>query len=396
MSIPTLPAFRRALAGTPMAAEASSIYQAAMAGGINPALVVGIAGAESSFGSKGYAVGRNNPFGLMGFTFPNFTAATKKLAQTLNSDGLGYKKAYAKGGLNAMIQIYTPRNAKNGPNNDPDGHTNNIISIGRRTGGDASQAYVKAGQAIPGGAGATTSMPSGGNTAAQAAMTGYGMGPEVLSKIIAYMNSGRQSINEGADVLTPEGHIGAMSSILSLIPSANTLAAATGTPTSVGSPVASSPYSGASIAGANYSGAPGMAPMNRGDFAYPLGRKASFGGGPGGGTHSFSSGPNNWESDNAIDLMTPNGTPVYAVQNGTIGSQFGPLNSSNPRMAGLRLHLNSPGRNYYYAHLSQFAPGIAPGTAVRRGQLLGYSGSANGSAHLHLGFSTGDPRILTR
>lgn len=237
MSIPTLPGFRRALAGTPMAAEAASIYQAAIAGGINPALVVGIAGAESSFGTKGYAIGRNNPFGLMGFSFPNYTAATRKLAQTLNSNSLGYPDAYRKSGLNGMIQIYTPSGAANGPNNDPDGHTRNIINIGRRSGGDASQAFVKRGQAVAGGAGGATStgaMADTGmsNPATQGATTGYAIGPEALSNIISYMNSARQSIREGKgkDVLTPEGHQSVLTTILGSIPRADTLASATGTP----------------------------------------------------------------------------------------------------------------------------------------------------------------------
>jgi hypothetical protein len=385
-----------------MAAEAGSIYKAALQGGINPALVVGIAGAESSFGTKGYAIGKNNPFGLMGFSFPNYTAATRKLAQTLNNTGLGYPGAYKRGGLNAMIQIYTPRGAANGPNNDPDGHTRNIINIGRRTGGDASQAYVKNGRALAGGVADTgTAAPQGqdgGGGVASGAMTGYSIGPEVLSKIVTYMNSARQSIEEGKDVLSPTGHTDVMQQILSAIPSASSLAAATGTPTDTASPVAGSPYTGGSIAtGANYSGAPGQAPMTRGQFAYPLGRKGTFGGGPGGGTHSFTSGPNNWQSDNAVDFMVPEGTPVYAVAGGRIGPNFGSLNSSNPRMAGLRMTVvGGPQRATYYSHLSQFAPGIRPGVTVRRGQLLGYSGSANGAAHLHLGFQSGDPRILTR
>lgn len=106
------------------------------------------------------------------------------------------------------------------------------------------------------------------------------------------------------------------------------------------------------------------------------------------GTHTVG----NWESDNARDFAMPEGTPIYAVANGTIGSQFGALASNNPRMAGLRLHLKGKNNEWYYAHLSDFAPGIAPGAKVKRGQLLGYSGSANGVAHLHFGAQNGSPR----
>jgi hypothetical protein len=89
-----------------------------------------------------------------------------------------------------------------------------------------------------------------------------------------------------------------------------------------------------------------------------------------------------WESDNAVDIAVPVGTPVYAVQAGTIGPQFGSLGSSGV-LEGLRLHLNGRAGSQYYAHLSSYAPGIAPGVSVQAGDLLGYSGSANGVAHLH-------------
>lgn len=147
MAVPTREGFRRALAGTPMAREADSIYDVARRGGINPALVVGIAGAESNFGRLGYAVGRNNPYGLMGFRFSNYTQATDRLVKTLNSGSLGYRAAYGRSGLNGMINIYTPRGAANGPNNDPDSHTRNIINIGRKSGGDPSRAYITPGAA---------------------------------------------------------------------------------------------------------------------------------------------------------------------------------------------------------------------------------------------------------
>lgn len=105
------------------------------------------------------------------------------------------------------------------------------------------------------------------------------------------------------------------------------------------------------------------------------------------GTHTLG----NWESDNAIDIALPKGTPIYAAFDGKIGSQFGALGSSSSRFAGLRLHLQGQGNELYYAHLSKFAPGIQPGTTVKRGQILGYSGVANGVAHLHLGSKNANP-----
>ena len=112
------------------------------------------------------------------------------------------------------------------------------------------------------------------------------------------------------------------------------------------------------------------------------------------GTHAkafnVSGGSDNWESENAYDIAVPKGTPVYAVQNGTIGSQFGSLGSGG-RFAGLRLHLVAAGSEYYYAHLSRFAPGIKPGARVQAGQIIGYSGVANGVAHLHIAVNHGKP-----
>ena len=111
-----------------------------------------------------------------------------------------------------------------------------------------------------------------------------------------------------------------------------------------------------------------------------------------GSTHDPNATPNNWESDNAYDIAVPNGTPVYAASNGTIGSQIGSLGSSG-RFEGIRLHLVTAGNEFYYAHLSRLAPGIKAGSKVTAGDLLGYSGVANGVAHLHFASKAGDPLL---
>lgn len=130
---------------------------------------------------------------------------------------------------------------------------------------------------------------------------------------------------------------------------------------------------------------------------WPLAKKGTFLQGPGGsGTHHRDGV---WEDWNAVDLGVPKGTAVYAVADGTIGPQFGLLPGGNNkgvgRFAGLRLHLVTHDNEWYYAHLSQIAgPVIRPGAKVKSGDLLGWSGVANGVAHLHLAVKNGNPLDL--
>lgn len=97
----------------------------------------------------------------------------------------------------------------------------------------------------------------------------------------------------------------------------------------------------------------------------------------------------NWQSDNAIDIKVPQGTPVYATHDGTIGPRIGPFSSTNPQLQGQRLTLLWTGNAAYYAHLSKIV--VKPGQQVKAGQLLGYSGVANGVAHLHFATESGTP-----
>lgn len=102
-----------------------------------------------------------------------------------------------------------------------------------------------------------------------------------------------------------------------------------------------------------------------------------------------------WQTWRAVDMGIPYGTPVFAMFDGVISpsntnySGYGPVSSNDPRMAGLRLHLVTEGGNaFYYAHLSRLV--VQRNAKVKAGQLIGYSGKANGAEHLHLAGESGD------
>lgn len=124
--------------------------------------------------------------------------------------------------------------------------------------------------------------------------------------------------------------------------------------------------------------------------------RGKLGGGPGVGTHSRSASPNNWQSDNAVDILIPAGTPLYAVSDGVVcdACGFGMLDSStSSRFGGLRFTLTAEdGIDWYYSHLKRMA--VRRGQRVKKGQLVGYSGVANGVPHLHLASSRGNPLDL--
>lgn len=107
----------------------------------------------------------------------------------------------------------------------------------------------------------------------------------------------------------------------------------------------------------------------------------------------------NWQSERAVDIKVPMGTPVYAVADGVISPGrwgFGAPRNTAAVFQGLKLHLIALDNKYYYAHLSKLAEGIAPGAKVKKRDLLGYSGIANGAAHLHFGVEKGDPVALLK
>lgn len=83
-----------------------------------------------------------------------------------------------------------------------------------------------------------------------------------------------------------------------------------------------------------------------------------------------------------IDLFGPTGTPIVAVADGVL-SKVG-VNT----LGGNRLWLtDDAGTEYYYAHLSAYAPGTADGARVRAGQVIAFLGNTGQAIttppHLH-------------
>ena len=85
----------------------------------------------------------------------------------------------------------------------------------------------------------------------------------------------------------------------------------------------------------------------------------------------------------ALDIMAPKGTKVFAVADGKVAKLF----TSVP--GGLTVYQFEPTEKfaYYYAHLDKYADGVKEGTLLKRGDLVGYVGVTGNSdpkaPHLH-------------
>jgi murein DD-endopeptidase MepM/ murein hydrolase activator NlpD len=73
----------------------------------------------------------------------------------------------------------------------------------------------------------------------------------------------------------------------------------------------------------------------------------------------------------AIDIMEPRGTPIRAVDDGTIRKLF------LSRAGGITLYQfdRTGSYCYYYAHLDHYAEDLREGMPVARGQIIGYVGT---------------------
>ena len=85
----------------------------------------------------------------------------------------------------------------------------------------------------------------------------------------------------------------------------------------------------------------------------------------------------------AIDILAPRNTPVFAVEDGKIARLF--LSAAG----GITIYQYDPSEKYvyYYAHLEKYAPGLEEGDKVQRGDVIGYVGTTGNAPrntpHLH-------------
>ncbi len=85
----------------------------------------------------------------------------------------------------------------------------------------------------------------------------------------------------------------------------------------------------------------------------------------------------------ALDILAPRNTPVFAVEDGRIARLF--LSDAG----GITLYQFDPSETYvyYYAHLEKYADGLKEGDRIKRGQIIGYVGTTGNAPrdtpHLH-------------
>ena len=85
----------------------------------------------------------------------------------------------------------------------------------------------------------------------------------------------------------------------------------------------------------------------------------------------------------ATDILAPRGTPVLSADDGRV------LRVSRNRFGGLVVYATDPDERfvYYYAHLDRHADGLAEGTKLAKGDVIGYVGTTGNAPkntpHLH-------------
>jgi len=110
--------------------------------------------------------------------------------------------------------------------------------------------------------------------------------------------------------------------------------------------------------------------------------------GPTSFTDSWGAPRSGGRTHQGVDMISPRGTPLVAIESGTI-SRLG-----NGGLGGITIWMRgSGGDEFYYAHLDGWASGLSAGQSVSAGQLIGYVGNTGNAIytvpHLHFEYHPG-------
>lgn len=92
----------------------------------------------------------------------------------------------------------------------------------------------------------------------------------------------------------------------------------------------------------------------------------------------------------AMDIMSPRGTPVVSADDGQV------LKLHNSVAGGLSIYIADTSQRFImlYAHLDRYQPGLTAGMPVKKGQVIGYVGSTGNASpaapHLHFAIARSD------
>ena len=133
----------------------------------------------------------------------------------------------------------------------------------------------------------------------------------------------------------------------------------------------SSGSSGSSASPASTPAPSSPAPSNAGSgMACPVAGSRAF-------SNTWGASRSGGRSHEGVDMISPGGTPLVAVESGSVQFKQTRLGGSSVWLAG------ASGTRYFYAHLSSFA-GSSRG--VSRGEVIGYVGATGNTTTNHLHF----------